>query len=433
MSVAEYGKDALLAVLQMVSGILGWIFVAPLAALVPKHRGWIAVIGRGDGKFLDNSKYFFIEASLDKSFDLRVVHVTERSDVRDLITKAGLEALRFPSLGSLWFLARCGSVVVDSVEWCEKWRRFLLSRTKIIQLWHGVGFKRIELDKWRNEAKGRRFVSSPLLLWARMLRKQLRGRIPRYDAVVTTSNFYRENVFKPAFRSRHVITTGYPRNTFGQFSGAGRELAWKNVDSAIKNNLETWRTQGRRIILIAPTFRDSRATPLGLDVANRERLDAFCSTQACELLVKFHPYELGATDVSGQHLHVLDANSDAYPLFPFIDILVTDYSSIYMDFLLLDRPVFFYTPDLALYLSQDRDIQFDFERMTPGPKLHSWDKLIDAFESAQHDAWQDRRIEVRKLAFDDVDQSNATSSLLTFMLDQRWIQSRHAKYGKSYG
>ena len=425
MSAASYAKDAIAAILDMLYGAFGWIFVAPLAALVPKRRDWVAVIGRGDGKFLDNSKYFFIESALGNSTGLRVVHVTGRDDVHALVSAAGLQSLRFPSLAAGWFLARCGTAVVDSIEWCEQGRCFLLCRARVVQLWHGVGFKRIELDKWRNEARGRRMVSAPWLLWARMLRKRLRGRIPRYAAVVTTSAFYRDNVFRPAFRSRHVLTTGYPRNCFGQLPGDAGRLARQNVDPATMDRVEAWQARGRKIVLVAPTFRDTRATPLGLDAEEQERLDAFCDAHDYEILFKFHPYEHGAADIVGRHLHVLDANSDAYPLFPFLDAMVTDYSSIYMDFLLLDRPIVFFTPDLAQYVSRDRDIQFDFERMTPGPKLDSWPAVLDALRDPS-DAWQAHRAELRQLAFDGQPGTGATRRLLDFMVDQGWLQARNA-------
>jgi CDP-glycerol glycerophosphotransferase (TagB/SpsB family) len=423
MSVADFLKEGVAAALDMLFGALGWVVIAPLAALVPKRYDWIAVIGRSDGKFLDNSKYFFIQASLQSDYDLRVVHVTERADVHALILDAGLKSLRFPSIRAIWFLARCGSVVVDSIEWCEKWRYALLARAKIVQLWHGVGFKRIELDKWRNEARARRGASSPFLLWARMLRKRLRGRVPLYDVVVTTSTFYRDKVFIPAFRSRHVLTAGYPRNSFGQVGERGSQLAWQNVDPQATSRLHAWKARGRTLVLVAPTFRDTRATPMGLDAATQERIEAFCKERACEMLFKFHPYEHGATTIAGEHLHVLGANSDLYPLLPYIDVLVTDYSSIYMDFLLLDRPILFYTPDLKAYIERDRDIQFDFEEMTPGPKLSNWGNVLDSLvDPCLGDRWKERRTELRRLAFDGVSQHKATESILSFMASQQWIQ-----------
>jgi CDP-glycerol glycerophosphotransferase (TagB/SpsB family) len=421
MSVADYCKDAVLALWHVLSGVFGWVVIAPLAALVPRNRSWIAVIGRCDGRFIDNCKYFFIDASAMCAPDMRIVYVTEREDVQEAISAAGLEALRYPSFAALWFLARCGVAVVDSVEWCEKGRFFVLIRARLVQLWHGVGFKRIELTKWRSEASGRRFMSSAWVFWLRMLRKRLRGRFPRYDVVVTTSRFYKEQVFEPAFRHRHVLTLGYPRNDFARFTSPRRGLEWGNVDTTVRDRIAGWKSAGKRLVLIAPTFRDTRATPLGLDAKTRELLDTFADEQGYEFLFKLHPYERGLAEISGRHLHLLDGESDVYPLFPFVDVMITDYSSIFVDFLLFDRPVLFLTPDLDLYLKQDRDIQFDFEEMTPGPKCESWRQLIDMLSTDVDEDWRDRRQAMRRLAFDDISSAGATKRLLDFMGERHWI------------
>jgi CDP-glycerol glycerophosphotransferase (TagB/SpsB family) len=420
MSAALRWGEVFRALSEILFGVVGWLTIAPLAALIPKRRDWIAVIGREDGKFLDNAKHFFIQASLDRHQDLRIAFITERTDVRDAIAGSGLEALRYPSFAATWFLARCGSVVADSIEWPARGRRFLLSRARLVQLWHGVGFKRIELDKWSNEAAGRGWMSSPWLLRARLLRKRMNGRIPRYDVVVTTSRFYRDNVFRKAFRARHVITAGYPRNCFIHPDHESHALAWSNVDPMARAQIRRWHSEGRRVILVAPTFRDTRATPLGLDEGWQQRLEAFCEAHHCEMLFKFHPYERGAATIAGRHLHVLDPYSDAYPLFPFVDTLVTDYSSIYMDFLLLDRPVLFFTPDAELYISRDRSIQFDFEEMTPGPKLGSWHEVLDALADRTSPGWAVRRAQIKQLAFDE-DPSRATERILAFMCAQGWV------------
>lgn len=404
---------------EILISLVGWFLVAPLAALPSRRRDWIAIIGRESGAFVDNTKYFYIDAVEDSARKLRVVHITERSEVVEVIRKEGYEAMLYPSFRSAWFLARSGTAVMDSVEWYKKGRRFLLVRARLVQLWHGVGFKRIELDKWRNEAAEKRFLSRKYLLWLRIIRRYLYGRVPMYDAVVTTSTFYRDNVFSGAFRSRHFPITGYPRNSFSH----KHPLAWINVDSNIRNRLDEWVSDGRKLIFIAPTFRDSRATPLGLDVRQRARIDAFCEDHGFEFILKFHPYERDASEISGRHIHLLDPNSDAYPLMPYMSALITDYSSIYMDFLLLDSPVYFLTPDLEQYIAQDRSIQFDFESMTPGPKFSSWDELLQGLIKGDTSEWRRKRHELVSLAFDDIPQNEASQRLLCFMQGQGWIES----------
>ena len=62
-----------------------------------------------------------------------------------------------------------------------------------------------------------------------------------------------------------------------------------------------------------------------------------------------------------------DPQLDIYPLLKHTDMMITDYSSIYFDYLLLDKPIIFYPYDFEQYTKDDRNLLFDYESMTPGP------------------------------------------------------------------
>lgn len=419
-------------VLKLLSGIVGWLVIAPVAFAVPKRRDWIAVIGRDNGKFLDNTKYFFLQARSLLPSATRMVFVTERRDVVALLAGSGCEVLIYPSFAGTWFLLRAGTLIVDSSEWVSNWRRFLLAGAKKIQLWHGVGYKRIELDKWKNEAHGGQLPFWPHVYQLRKLAYLITGRLLRYDVVNTTSQFYRDRVFEPAFAARQFLVAGYPRNTFGCADGAVSELAWKNTDPRLAASIPEWHRQGRRIILLAPTFRDAGGLPMNLSTDSIMLLENWCRENRAELVFKFHPVEKSAVLQAGQHLHVCDPDSDLYPLMPYSSALVTDYSSIYMDYLLLDRPVLFFVPDLDEYVRNDRQFQFDFLEMTPGPKPRSWRELIASLsEQLQHDSFSAARLKLKSLAFENHDQHQAVPKLIALMRSKRWIPDADTGSGTS--
>jgi CDP-glycerol glycerophosphotransferase (TagB/SpsB family) len=422
MSAVRWLRELGAFALSLLGAALGWLLLAPIALLVPKRRNWIAVIGRQHGRFLDNAKYFFLDASCHCS-DMRVVFISEDMDTVDAIANHGLRALHYPSPGSVWYLLRCGCVVVDSTDWIRHLRRFLLIRARVIQIWHGVAFKRIELDKWRHETGRYRWLSGTAMRRFRLFLYRFSGRVVRYAAVCSTSVFYRDAVFVPAFLAYHFPITGYPRNGFAcELHGKALDLAWHNADAQVRSRIMEWSDAGKRLILIVPTMRDSLKAPMELDAATMQRLDMFAALHGFEFLFKFHPSERNTQDIMGEHLHVCAPNSDVYPLLPHCDALVTDYSSIYMDFLLLDRPVLFLITDGDSYLHEDREVQFDPASMMPGAKLASWEELLDALiNRAPSEADGAERARLRKMAFDNLEQSGSTMRLLDFMWKQGWL------------
>lgn len=422
MSGASWLRASLGALRTVVISVLGWVLIASWAALVPRRRDLLAVIGRDEGKFVDNCKYFFLQGAPLLKPTVRVVFVTERKNVADSLANSGYEAMIYPSLSAIWCLLRSGTLVVDSLEWTQHLRRFLTVRARVLQLWHGVGFKRIELDKWRHEVAGKSQLSSAAALAARKLMHWLTGRLVRYDAVNTTSAFYRDQVFAPAFLSKHFLIAGYPRNTFGELGGSAQALAWRNVDKRIARQLPEWSSAKRRMVLVTPTFRDTRATALGLTPDVTAMLDSYCEAHGVELVFKFHPLERSASEVAGRHLHLCDPDSDLYPLLLLSSALITDYSSIYMDYLLLDKPILFLVPDLDRYTREDRQLQFDFSSMTPGPKVGSWTDLVAQLEhQPQHDEYADARAKLRLMAFDGMSQQEAVPKLIDFMRSKHWL------------
>ncbi|MCL7713179.1 CDP-glycerol glycerophosphotransferase family protein [Stenotrophomonas mori] len=405
----------------------GWLLIAPVAFLVPKRRDWVAVIGREGGRFLDNSKYFFLQAA-QQNPGMRLVFVTEREEVARSLGAGGLEALCYPGWRAIGFLLRCRCVVVDEAGWYGRFRAFLLIRARIVQLWHGVGFKWIEGGLWANEAGRFRWASAG---WARRLRlmayRVTRRRI-RYAMVATTSPFYRDRVFAPAFEAADFPVVGYPRNDFAlSLEGTFLDLAWSNVDAGVRACLANWRRCSRRMVLVAPTFRGSGRTPMALDEPGLRELDAFAEAHGVEFVFKFHPADCSGERIAGRHFHVCARHSDIYPLFPHAAALVTDYSSIGMDFLLVDKPVLFLLPGDDDYAENDRKLQFDPRSMMPGPIAECWNTLLGAllrqWETDEHLA---DRAALREQAFAGLDPSMAVPELLARMREKGWLSHPRA-------
>ena len=97
-----------------------------------------------------------------------------------------------------------------------------------------------------------------------------------------------------------------------------------------------------------------------------------------------------------------DNSKDIQPLLKLSDVLITDYSSVYVDYLLLDRPVIFFPYDYEKYIQKDRDLLFDYDWITPGPKCYSQDELQKTLSDCilgQKDDFVANREEIKNLAF----------------------------------
>ena len=67
------------------------------------------------------------------------------------------------------------------------------------------------------------------------------------------------------------------------------------------------------------------------------------------------------------------------------DMLITDYSSIMIEYSILSRPIVFFTYDLDNYLSKERGFYYDFKKTVPGPIVYTSDELIDAIKNNDFD------------------------------------------------
>ena len=96
-------------------------------------------------------------------------------------------------------------------------------------------------------------------------------------------------------------------------------------------------------------------------------------------LLKLHPESnLSMEEMSRySNILVLDKKIDIYPVLPFTDVLVTDYSSIYYDYLLMPgKEVLLFPFDYAEYITAGRDLAFDFDKYTPGKRVNTFEELL---------------------------------------------------------
>jgi len=360
--------------------------IARFLAERPRQPENIAFVSGADGQFAGNVKYLFLHFARHVP-QCTSVFVTTSPDVHRALRGQGLAAACFPSQDALEVLARASVLVADGFQYRERGMAVFAIGAKTVQLWHGVGFKKIG------------FVEAETSLDLPPERRAyLREMYSGYDAVVSTSPFYTEHLFKTSFGAREIWETGYPRNDALVRPGTKDDLVGCDLEGYARV-----RALGRRfrLCLYAPTFRDDCGEFFLRGPVCFESLSRFLEREGMVLFLKMHAFTEARLGSEFTNIQVIDHASDVYPLLPHFSCLITDYSSIYMDYLHLDRPVVFFPFDRADYASRMREFQFDYDAMTPGPKCLTQDELERALVRAATDPEADRarRREVRDLAF----------------------------------
>lgn len=155
--------------------------------------------------------------------------------------------------------------------------------------------------------------------------------------------------------------------------------------------------KGKKIVLYAPTFRDDpKSDAEFLKLFDCEKFTQALGDEYC-LLIRLHPQVHGAARLDGA-IDVTDYKS-VNELTLISDMLITDYSSICMDFVLLDKPCVFFAPDMEEYLAR-RPVYYDYETFVPGEIVRNTDELIAAVKNAKADK---KLEEFKKLNLEAVD------------------------------
>ncbi len=153
------------------------------------------------------------------------------------------------------------------------------------------------------------------------------------------------------------------------------------------------------LILYAPTFRDNAENDkMLLDSFDFEEFKSRFGDEYA-LLIRLHP-QIHSTSVDMEVAVDVTSWPNVGELVLLCDILITDYSSICMDFALLEKPCVFYAFDLKDYID-GRNFYFDYKKYVPGPIAETFGELLDAIEKGGRD--EDKLKEFRAFNFDEPD------------------------------
>lgn len=364
----------LLKILNLIVGDLIYL----LSSIFPKDKNlWVFGSWYGD-LYSDNSKYFF---QYMKSFqeEIESVWITKNPKVYDELKKQQIPVYMKNSFQGLIHCLRA-KVFILSTDKDDINQYLITPKNFTVQLWHGVGNKKIMYDNVENPYVNPNFMKKIEYAIFPFLK-------PDFNLVISTS-FECQRQFISAFRlnRENVPITGYPRNDIFFCKSESQNHSPK--------------------ILYAPTFRTSVQDFKKVFPSQEAltKLDIFLQKEKATFIIKLHyrdKNKLKNQSFKFQNIFFDDNSKDLQEILLETDILITDYSSIYFDYLLLNRPIIFTPFDYEDYLKKERDLHFPYDEISPGPKAKNWDEVMKYIHDFIKDPslYETERTKIRDLFF----------------------------------
>lgn len=236
-----------------------------------------------------------------------------------------------------------------------------------IQCWHGTPLKKLGYDIMVSGGNAMNSIED--------IRKKYSSDAARYTYMVSPSKYCTEK-FTSCFNlpnSGIILETGYPRND---------ALINHKPEDAARIKSELGVPDNKKVILYAPTWRDNQhqagvGYTYTLNIDFKSLMQKFGKNYV--ILFRTHYFvanQIDLTDYNGFVINVSDYD-DINDLYIVSDYLITDYSSVFFDYAVLNRPILFYMYDYKEYRNYLRDFYIEFSEL-PGPILETQAALEDA-------------------------------------------------------
>ena len=325
---------------------------------------WEAFDGRG---ILDNPKVLFEAMLADPDFkDWKHIWVLDdfKNHTQTLKHFKSFHNVRFVAIKSVryWLWMACINVFVTNIAPAFGWSK--RKGQLIINSWHGIPLKHIG-----KSIKGSKmYSSSPFIT-------RFRSSDDLLSACPFLSEVYQRDYELGALFNGEIVEEGYPR--LDTLSNTMREEVLSLLDTA---NVKV--DPKKKIIVYAPTWRGAKFASPEVSVESllevKARIESVIDCSRWQVLVKPHQIVYNVAREQFKDLDfMIPATIDANEVLSITDVLVSDFSSIFYDFLVTKRPIIFYIPDLEEYKAS-RGLYHSVDTL-PGPVCQSLEELEKVF------------------------------------------------------
>ena len=359
---------------------------------------FISYHGKG---YLCNPKYIHQELLKDDRFqDYKFIFPLK--DKNEVIE--GAKVIKYRGIKYFYYLAKSKFWIVNCKlpSYCIK-----KDEQVYIQTWHGTPLKRLAHDI---ETK-----DDITFYRSKMSRDEM---TKSYDVDVAKYNYlispneYSSEIFESCFKidKEKIKEYGYPRNDYLV------NITNEEIDKLkIKYNIPT----DKKVILYAPTWRDNKFNEKGYIYELKVDFNKWKDMLGDEYVVIFKPHYLISNKFKDikldNFLFSFDENVDINELYVMSNLLITDYSSVFFDYAILNRPILFYMYDLEEYRDELRGFYLDINKELPGKITIDEDELLSVIKNENYKEYDEKLKEFRK-TYNSLEDGKASQRVINNLI-----------------
>ena len=349
----------------------------------------------GKDVFLNHSKYFFLYMQQFK--DIKTVWLCDDEEMIKTFHKNGFNNVyKRNSLKGFYSVLKAKYWFCDFTANQISQFNSSISKSVVINFLHGTGIKKNGYDAI--ETRGNQIgVDNSGYVVKDSLQDKIYNLFKKSNDYYPVNCSYKAEIRKSAYGATddQNIILGAPRIDVLYKDIPFAEMFTEKDYEAIKN----YKNENKKILVYVPTFRET-----GKDVSTwlkNEKLQQFLEENNTILACKLHPFDANSLkDNTFKNVYKMENTSDIYPILKYTDGMITDYSSIYLDYLHLDKPIIYHIPDIEEFTTKCRGFYRPFETISAGIYTKNEMELYNAMNDVINGI--DNYKEQRKRLFDNM-------------------------------